>query len=226
MQELKHAYPSVEKDGGSSYGGNQAWYPGTTMRRSGCGVVAAMDLLLYLHRNREGCRTEAFSKVPKNGPIPLAMYNLLSDHLRRKYFLVIPCLGMNGLTISAGLNGYFRSNHLPLRANWAVWGENIWENVEQMLLDDLPVILAIGQNAPFFWMKHKVRLYGKVSEEKYQPACAVKAHYVTITGMDQCWLRVSSWGKEYYINREELERYIQRYSSYLFSNIVFLKKKE
>ena len=189
MQGLKYEYPSVEKDGSLSYGGNQMWSHGAVVRKSGCGLVAATDLLLYLHRNRKGCQTKVFSKLPRNDVLPLAVYNRLLDWMRKKYFPVIPYFGKSGIGIAAGLNAYFRVHHLPLRARWAVWGENIWEHVQQMLEDDLPVILSIGQNFPFFWMKHKLRFYVKTGEGRYRSAAKVKAHHVIITGIGPRWIR-------------------------------------
>lgn len=225
MQGLKGSYPSVRKAGSCSYGGNQSWSYSAAMRKSGCGVIAATDLLFYLHRNRKGCQTEVFFRILEGGTISLAAYNRLAEGMRRKYFPIIPQLGTNGLGVAAGLNCYFRKYHLPLRARWAVWGKDVWNEVEQMLADDLPVILAIGQNVPFFWTNHKLRLYVKQKEGIYQSSGAVKAHYVTITGIEPRWVRVSSWGREYYINREEFDRYVKKYSSYLISNIVSLRQK-
>lgn len=226
MQALKGSYPSVRKDSSCSYGGNQNWSYKAVMRKSGCGVIAATDLLLYLHRNRKHCQTEVFSKIPASGTLPLGVYNRLTERMRWKYFPVIPQFGTAGLGITAGLNSYFRKYRLPLRARWAVWGKDLWSHVEQMLADDLPVILAIGQNVPFFWTNHKVRLYVKLQEGIYQSSGAVKAHYVTITGIDPRWIRVSSWGKEYYINRKEFDGYVKKHSSYLISNIIILRELE
>ena len=225
MIGLKHEYLSVESGGTRSYGGNQTWSGEALLRKSGCGVIAATDLLLYLHRYREKCQAEVFAKAPKCGAIPLVQYNCFTNRLRKKYFPVIPHLGTTGFGIAAGLNFFFRAYRLPLRARWAVWSEEIWAQAAQMLADDLPVICSIGQNIPFFWRKHKVRLYVKTSDNTYQSSSSVKAHYVTITGIDSHWLRVSSWGKEYYINREEFGRYVKKHSSYFVSNIVCVKPK-
>lgn len=225
MQTLKHPYLMVERAGTLSYGGNQNWLHSAVMRKCGCGVIAATDLLLYLHRNRKECQTEVFSGIPVQGLVSLSDYDRLSERLRKGYFPVIPTFGTSGFSVALGLNVYFRRYRLPLRAIWAVWREDLWNHIEQMLMDDLPVILTIGQNVPFFWMNHKLRLYVK-TDGWYRSTSSVKAHYVVITGMDSRWLRVSSWGKEYYINRNEFEQYVKKHSSYLISNIVCLKQKE
>ncbi len=224
MQELKHRYLSVKRTGTLSYGGNQNWSHNVVMRKCGCGVIAATDLLLYLYRNRKNCQTDVFSGIPVQGSIPLSAYDRLSERLRRGYFPVIPPFGTSGFGVVLGLNAYFRKYRLPLQAKWAVWRDELWKHVEKMLADDLPVILTIGQNVPFFWMNHKLRLYVK-TDGWYRSSSGVKAHYVVITGMDSRWLRVSSWGKEYYINRKEFEQYVKKFSSYLISNIICLEQK-
>lgn len=45
---LKGEYISVLKDGRLSYGGSQRWSDSPVLRGYGCGVIAALDLLLYL----------------------------------------------------------------------------------------------------------------------------------------------------------------------------------
>jgi len=69
-------------------------------------------------------------------------------------------------------------------------------------------------------MKHRVRLYVKGADGIYRSNSSIKAHYVTVTGLDRRWMRVSSWGKEYYISRGEYEQYVKKHSSFLISNIV------
>ena len=87
------------------------------------------------------------------------------------------------------------------------------------------MILSVGPNFPAVWEKHKLKFYRKITDGNYRPAAATKAHYVTATALDAEWLRISSWGKEYYINREEYEAFVKAHSSYLFSNLVYLSKK-
>ncbi|EJW99052.1 hypothetical protein EVA_12840, partial [gut metagenome] len=41
------SYSAGNKGDHGSYGGSQTWSPNTTMRKYGCGVVAATDFLLY-----------------------------------------------------------------------------------------------------------------------------------------------------------------------------------
>ena len=53
---------------------------------------------------------------------------------------------------------------------------------------------------------------------------STKAHFVTITGMDEEWLRISSWGKEYFINRREYDDYVKTHSTWLVSNIGLVRR--
>ena len=53
---LKGEYISVLKDGRLSYVGSQRWSDSPILRGYGCGVIAALDLLLYLARQRTDCR--------------------------------------------------------------------------------------------------------------------------------------------------------------------------
>ena len=50
MLTLKYPYISVSDGGLKSYGGDQGKSENATMRRCGCGVIAAADVLLYLSR--------------------------------------------------------------------------------------------------------------------------------------------------------------------------------
>ena len=53
---LRHPWPSVREGEVLSYGGCQGWLEGETARKSGCGLVAATDLLLYLDYQEGICR--------------------------------------------------------------------------------------------------------------------------------------------------------------------------
>ena len=222
---LKNPYPCVEQDDQRSYGGNQCWSPSKSMREYGCGVIAWTDLLLYLHRNKTGCAAEFFDRVQERGALALEAYNHYADLLRWRYLPILPPLGLNSFVLAGGLNCYFWRYRVPLRARWGVWSSRLWRAVGQMLDQDIPVILAIGPNFPFLWQQHKVTLYTKSTQGDYLVSCAVKAHYVTVTGIDEKWMRVSSWGKEYYVNQAEYTRYVRKYSCGLFSNIAYIREK-
>ena len=62
------------------------------------------------------------------------------------------------------------------------------------------------------------------ADGSYVPSSSAIAHYVTATGCDGDWLRISSWGSEYYIKRSEYDDYVRRHSASLVSNILMLRK--
>ena len=65
----------------------------------------------------------------------------------------------------------------------------------------------------------------KVIHKQVIPAAEVKAHFVVVTGLENEYLQVSSWGKEYYISWQEYLHYAGKCSSFLVSNICMLYEK-
>ena len=218
---LRHNYIAVRRDGAVSCGGSQRWSADPAMQKWGCGVIACTDLLLYLQRSGRplGLRDPA----GEDGTIPHADYDALTRRLKSAYFPLIPGAGLNCFLLVAGLNRIFRARGLSLRAAWGVRREHLWPAVRKMLDEDIPVILCIGHNFPKIWEKQQVTLYQQAAED-YRSACCVKSHYVTATAVDDQWLRISSWGREYFIRREEFTRYMTADSCGFLSNIVYIKE--
>ncbi len=211
MLSLRRSYPGVLKSNTVSYGGSQMWSEKKIIRECGCGPVAALDLLHYL--------TDTDTRTP----LSQERYNEELRHLCRRYLPLIPKSGLNGIALALGVNRLFRERGLPYRAIWAFSGSRLWDRIRGMLLQDLPVILSIGPNFPALWQKERLRFYSRRHDGSYVPSVSTKSHYVTVTGMDPDWLRISSWGREYYINRKEYEEFVKRHSSYLFSNLLYIK---
>ena len=220
---LKHPYVAVSGGRGESYGGNQMLLPDKTGRAVGCGVVAGLDLLLYLTR----CRGVAVRDFPAGeGALPLAEYNRLAGELRRRYLPLIPGQGINGLVLALGLNLWFRRHRLPYTARWGVPYRRLWSEMERMLAADIPVILAVGPNFPKLWQHHALRLYdGAAEREPVDSGATAHAHYLTVTGMDDTWLRVSTWGRMCRIRREEYLAYVAAHSARLLSNILVIQSR-
>lgn len=222
---LKYPYIAVTEAGKLSYGGNQSWYKGRVIQRYGCGAVAGTDLLLYLSLHKEYCRGKEFLEISgENGILDTEQYLENFQKMKRRYFPVIPGFGMPGWLLASGVNRYFRRNRIPLKASFGVLGRNMGSRTGAMLAHDIPVILAIGPNFPVPVKKYKVTFYQKVGEE-YNAACETAAHFVTVTAMEGDWMKVSSWGKEYYINVKEYENYVKKHSCFLVSNLLYIRKK-
>lgn len=211
MLNLSRPYPRVSDGVRASYGGSQMLSESTSIRKCGCGPVAALDLCRYLSGD---CRD----------PMPLEAYRRELSRLCRRFFLMIPPFGVNGLVLVAGLNLLFREKGLRYRAVWAISGGKLWPRVAEMLRQDIPVILSVGPNFPAIWQQNRLQFYIRRQDGAFFPAASTKAHYVTVTGLDEHWARISSWGREYYISLSEYDRYTKEHSSYLFSNLVLVTR--
>ena len=210
---LKGEFLRIKDKDNYYYGGAQEWAPKKYVRDYGCGVVSSANVIKTLE-----CKG-------KDNIYGKEDFTKFCEDLRKKYLPVIPKFGMNGLFMALGMNAYFLFKSLPYRAFWGVKINKLYREMERMLREGIPVVLAIGPNFPNLFGKHKLSLYDK-RNGKYAPTLETKAHYVTVTGFDDKWIRISSWGKQYFINREEYALYIKKYSLPLFSNILLIKRKK
>lgn len=224
LGRLKYPYIAVMNGGKLSYGGSQSWAKGTVMKKYGCGVIAGTDMLLYLSLHKDYCIGHELNEKNRNGILEAEDYMETVQKMSRKYFPVIPGFGMPGWLLAAGINRYLRVNRIPLKASFGMFGRNLLSRIQAMLTHDIPVILAVGPNFPLPFRKHKLTFYRK-SGEVYEEAAKTAAHYVTVTGMDGKWLRISSWGQEYYVNMTEYMDYVKKHSCFLVSNVCYLRKK-
>lgn len=225
MLTLKHPYIAVEKDGIISYGGSQSWSAGKVMQRCGCGIIGSMDLLIYLSRYHEECRNEDFPDELLWDVIREEVYDNYSHRWSRRYLPLMPPAGMNGITLVFGLNLLFRRYKMPMSARWGVRRSELWASIEKMLSEDIPVILSIGPNFPRVWQRSKAVLYEKHHDEHPHMAASTHSHFLTVTGIDDEWLQVSSWGRRFYISRREYEEYVSQHSNGILSSIVYIAKK-
>ncbi len=242
--KLKFPYPSIE----GSYGGNQGWFKNRNMSQGGCGVVAAGDLLLYLGMHRKGCRTEEMHGLfHMDGEISRPRYERYLLRLKRKYFPVLPRLGMPYWVLVLGLNRYFRKYRMGLRARWGALPWNILPRMEDMLGRDIPVVLAIGPRFHFpvlpgkgkkpgtrkelmgylkeaFLRDERLNLYQEDEKGGLRCAARTKAHFVTVTAVGDGKICISSWGKPYVVDWEEYKTYVRRNSNYLMCNLCYIRE--
>ena len=219
---LSHDFFEVDDGRSISYGGSQNMYNSPRERANGCGIAGGADIILY----SEAVKSADYI-VSKDRFIEL------SSILKKKYIPIIPGRGVNAFILAMGLNRYFRKNGINYRSRWKWTRFKKWENVERMLKDDIPVILAIGNNFPIVWGKKELNLYVKdekeaavtTDEQVFKKSSGVYGHFVVITAIDGNVLTVSSWGKKYYINIEEYDMYVKKHSIHLYCNILSIKKK-
>lgn len=221
--ELKNAINAVKRGTFVTYGGNQMLSDNAAIRKYGCGIVAAADLFIYLHRYFSEIKLPIFAEIPKEGEVPIEVYNALLKKLNRSYFPIIPGFGVNNLVLVGGINLFFKHCAYPFKAAWTLTGAKRKERIEDMLSGNIPVIFTVGKDFPFLWHKHRLNLYSAFPDGSKRKTGSVKSHYMTITAIDDEWLTVSSWGRKYYVNLSEYEDFSRRYSNNVLCNIVYIK---
>ncbi len=222
---LRHTYLAVKTQADKSFGGNQNWATGYMMRKFGCGVVAMGDVLIYLGIHRLPCNTDLlYGMLREDGCLSYPRYERYLRKMNKRYLGIIPGFGVPNFQLARAMNRYFRHYRIDLRARWCLSSGKMLERIQDSLSKDYPVILAIGQNIPF-WRKKKLTLY-RQENGVYLPATETKAHYVVVTGMENGYLQISSWGKEYFISWKEYQEYGKKYSSFWASNICLIQEKK
>ena len=214
--KLQKAYIKVqrEKTGEVTYGGDQGFFreeKPLCKYQSGCGVVAFLDLLLYLTDTDR----EVSEKVYK-------------DYFNQIYSLIggIPFMsGISGLKLQFKFNWIARQRHWKVRAKWGLSGKKLFSRVKEMLQKDIPVILCIPHMIRKKDKKDKLAFYKKETFEKVQET---SSHYVMITGIVQkekeIYFSISSWGKEYYINWKEYDTYMNtHFLGKILGNILYIR---
>lgn len=222
---LLHPYIAVSHNGHISYGGGQQLSEHPMVRRCGCGIVAALDTLLYLYRWHDAGPVPLFAPMREDKPIPASVYDAAVQVLRKNYFPMIPYAGINGVMLAVGMQRFFRRYDLPYSCRWCFSYRELWARIETMLANDFPVILSVGPNFPNLLGDEKACFYARLPSGDFKPASGAHSHYFTVTGMDETWLRISSWGRCYYLNRSEFEHYARRQSIPLVSNLLYIERK-
>jgi len=194
------------RDRGASYGGSQMWFPSRNFQRCGCGVIACADMLLYLTGRTELTWQEYRDYVNQT----------------ERALPLLPGLGIDGLRLALGMNVCLHRAGIAKRARWCASGERFWRRAEELLRADVPVLLSVGPNLPRFWRRGELTFYRRLPNGTYAPANHTSAHFVVATGLDGEWMRISSWGEEYYVNRWEYDRYARERSCALFTNLLYL----
>lgn len=225
MTELQNPYISVAYSVSPSFGGDQRRCGDRVLQSCGCGVIAALDLLLYLNRWHGDVHIPEFAGLAVASPLPQADYERALEALRKAYLPLLYPFGTNGLTLSLGMNRFFKRHRLPYRSRWSVPKAELWQRMGTMLKQDIPVILAVGPNFPRFWQKKRATFCRVTPEGSYAPTVSAMAHFVTVTGLDDEWIELSSWGSRYYMSQEEFSRYTRECSNSLLCSILYVEHK-
>lgn len=221
-----------------TYGGDQGFYAGgqtgskeKRKESSGCGIIAFSDLLLYL-ANRDNRFVTEWNKSYVNRILEQEDYQKYYDSMY-EFLGGIPMKGgISGVKLQMGFNRLARRQSWQLRSKWGLSGRKLWGRLEEMLEKDIPVILCIPMMLRKKDKGKDLSFYVK-EETGYRKVCAVSAHYVTVTGMlreesGECtFLEISSWGKKYYICKEEYEELIHTvFLGIILGNILYIKSRK
>ena len=267
-------YVPVVKDSGIYYGGSQMWFSKNhwyskdfILHHYGCGTIATADLFLYFALQDEYLQSpETTHALQGAKQVKYENYDSYVRNIHDRYTKTRRYIAVLGPKIASAINSYSNSNGLGLEASWkwTLTYYDMYEIIETMLKQDIPVILSIGPNTPNLWGKKGISFYERKdidyqesedisSEDKttlpsgeaennppapkkkpyyYNAVCNdVNGHYVTVTGIikddvaSRIMLRISSWGKQYYMNYEEYRDYIENNSGTYTSSIVWVKRR-
>lgn len=229
------------------------WYSKDYLLRNyGCGTIATADMFLYLAMQNNDMQSALTSAIMNDShqiryenytPYVLSIHDLYTK--TRRFIAVL------GPKVASAINSYSASNNFDLEASWKLklTYYDMYDMMADMLEHDIPVILSIGPNTPNLWGKKGVPFYEKkeieylehtedtkAPQKDYKPYYynvvhkEVNGHYVTVTAIikddvaGRIMLRISSWGKLFYINYEEYREYIENSGGTFTSSIVKVKK--
>jgi hypothetical protein len=214
----------------------------------GCGTIATADLFLYLALQSESNRSpETMMAIDETDSVNYDNYDDYVRTINAHYTKTKRFIAVLGPTIASAVNSYSNTYMLRYQASWkwALSYYDMFEMISEMLIHDIPVILSIGPNTPNLWGKKGIPFYERYEVEipadkthptptkqyRYRPVIHdVNSHYVAVTAIikddaaSTILLRISSWGKQYYIKYEEYRDYIENYSGTFTSSIVYIKK--
>jgi hypothetical protein len=261
----------VIKDNSIFYGGSQMWFSSKhryskdyILHNYGCGTIATADMFLYLATQNKALQTpltavaisgnDSILQQPNKEYRKEINYPNYTSYVRlinKQYTRTLPIIAVTGPAIASAVNSYSDFYALGLKANWKykLGYYDMYDLIEEMLQDDIPVILSIGPNTPKLWGKKGIPFYelceinfrepdpdssnDEAAKPYYYKAVKqdVNAHYVTVTGLikddisNRIMLRISSWGKQYYINYEEYRDYVDNTGGTFTSSLLYVRKR-
>lgn len=216
----------------------------TRLNKYGCGVIALADLFMYLSCTRSYIKhSSALETLEKDGKLHREDYLSYVEYIRDKYIYILPKLGVPNIELIVATNRYFISHQMPYLAKmgYLIDQRALLQNMITMLQKDLPVILLIGR--PFLGvvyqnvLKHKkvgMTFYEQRKSGEgysYVPAStSIEGHYVVVTQVlidkeaehkkDKVMLKISSWGRSYYLSYYEYCKYVMKNGTSLQGSII------
>lgn len=130
----------VGEDGTVYYGGDQGWFDGEhkMLYEKGCGIIATVNLLLYMSGRTNLTQEEYMQEVREF---------LEDDWSARKELEVEE--GYYTISMMLYVNQYFDNHEMGYTALWNLTQADRVEHMQEMLSNNLPVILQIGDGEEF-----------------------------------------------------------------------------
>lgn len=186
-------------------------------QKSGCGLVAFTDIFLYLSNT---------SRI-----LPEEEYKNYCNQVFRFLGGIRSKNGLSGLKLWFGFNRAAKKIGWKKRAIWGLSGKKLYGRIKEMLERNIPVILCIPMMLLKKDKEDNLKLYRKMESDGktvYTPVQAVNGHYVTVTGIlkeqEECYLEISSWGKQYFINEKEYELFMHsHFLGTILGNLLYIR---
>lgn len=162
----------TNENGGVMHGGNQSFF-GKNISRSGCGMIAVCDMLLY-KQNKKALTIDDYKQfITENSQS--FFYKLHLNFIGISAHRIIKFLRRKGYTFR------FIPRH-------RLKGETLEQTIKKSLGNDTPVIIRIGLNRKKLPYSITYTVSGRISHG------TMSWHYITVTGLENGILTFSSWG--------------------------------
>lgn len=217
-----------------SFGGNQGWFDGAVygnLARQGCGIIAAVDTLLYISRRYDNSFQQYLYEVNDFCQNHRLAKLFMKEISIRKYDNATFAIGIIPIQISGFLNRKMGLLGRQIRFRWnGIYGhKDMYSKMKSMISRDIPVVWSLYSH------NRTIKLYLKTDDGCYSfSGLTVNNHYVTATAVMEdgtCnhsrMIEISSWGKRYYIDFDEYLDYVgNSLISKYCSNIIYSKTRE
>ena len=169
---MKLDYIKITDKCGEMHGGNQSDF-GRKIKRSGCGMIAACDLLLYLQNKKNISDSE---------------YKLFVENEAKNFFYRFH-LNIIGITATRIIRYLGRKGYsFRFVSRRKLKGECFEQLITESLKKGIPVIVRVGLNGNRLAYKVVNPKNGRVFQD------TMSWHYITVTGLKNGVLTYSSWG--------------------------------
>lgn len=181
-------YVTIKTAGGLMYGGDQKLF-GADVRKSGCGMIAACDMILFL----SGEKQQSFAE-----------YGKFVEDIRDKeaYKKTTNPLGLSPFKTARLINRHSPNNHFAFFSNVFFSEKRLADFIERSIAAGLPVILRIGANGKKLPYNIVYPASGGRMASGY-----MTWHYITVTGISRDTLTFSSWGGKGEMSVKDLHRF-------------------